>query len=224
MKLLRLLVAYVWLMVRAAGKRAPGRRPSHSVRSATCFVCLLSVVGNGATSSPADAARNAPSEVVAPPGLAISTPSTNSRSSRLSMNDLAAFAYDAPGRVTTSDDFVATKAVAPGGQKVALGLSEGLDDFAASQGAVTYRQFSTSGNFADDFVSTVGNPNNKVVFNLDGVRSPWSSVQRVGDMTLDSAMRSGASITDWELAQIYRNSWSHVQFYKGGRPVASPFG
>lgn len=112
MKQLRLLLAYVWLMVRVAGKRTPGRRPSHSVRSATCFVCLLSVVGSGATSSPEDAARNAPSEVVASLGLAISTPSTNSRSSRLSLNDHAAFAYDAPGRVTTSRNFVATK---PGG-------------------------------------------------------------------------------------------------------------
>ena len=109
MKQLRLLLAYVWLMVRVAGKRTPGRRPSHSVRSATCFVCLLSVVGSGATSSPEDAARNAPSEVVASLGLAISTPSTNSRSSRLSLNDHAAFAYDAPGRVTTSRNFVATK-------------------------------------------------------------------------------------------------------------------
>ena len=38
-----------------------------------------------------------------------------------------------------------------------------------------------------------------MLFNLDGVRSPWSSVQRAGDLTLDEAMCAGASITDREL-------------------------
>ena len=117
--------------------------------------------------------------------------------------------------------------VAPstGGQRIALGLGDDLDGFAGSQGAITYRDFpGGTGRFADDFYEFAGNPSNDVLFNLDGVRSPLSSVQRAGDLTLDQAMPAGASITDWELAQIYRNNWTHVQFFENGVPVPSPFG
>lgn len=119
----------------------------------------------------------------------------------------------------------ATKLVPGGGNRIALGLGDNLDEFAQAQGALTYEAF-PGGSFVDDFAHYVGDPANDVLFNLDGISrgGPWGSVQRVGDMSLDQAMRAGASITDWELAQIYRNGWNHVQFFEGGVPVPNPFG
>lgn len=129
---------------------------------------------------------------------------------------IAGYVYD------SSASFVAPST---GGQRIALGLGDDLDDFASAQGAITYRDFpGDTGRFADDFYEFAGNPSNDVLFNLDGVRNPWSSVQRAGDLTLDEAMRAGASITDWELAQVYRNNWTHVQFFENGVLVPSPFG
>jgi hypothetical protein len=76
-------------------------------------------------------------------------------------------------------DSIAEQNTAPqlspgGGNRIALGLGDNLDEFAQAHGALTYRDFPGK-SFTDDFLEYIGDPNNDVLFNLDGVSrgGPW---------------------------------------------------
>lgn len=105
----------------------------------------------------------------------------------------------------------------PAGAKIALGLRDVLDEFAAEHGAQTWRVWG-----GDDwrlgFMDAMANPRTRVVFTLDGVDNPFTAAMR------GAANMGGA--TDWELHQIYSNPqwWGRVTWYSGGKSVPNPFG
>lgn len=62
--------------------------------------------------------------------------------------------------------------------------------------------------------SKLADPNQRVMFNLDGV-DVWQGVTRA------SSGRGGA--TDWELLTIRNNSFQNMEFWQGGQRVGNPF-
>jgi hypothetical protein len=98
-----------------------------------------------------------------------------------------------------------------------MGLGEGLDEFAANQGARTWKSFADPLNWKSEMTSQLSDPKVTKVFNLDGV-DVWGGVSRA------AAGRGGA--TDWELLQIRNNPqwWNSIQWFKDGVRIANPFG
>lgn len=61
-------------------------------------------------------------------------------------------------------------------EKFALGLRDYLDDFAAGQGAKTWKHFDQD--WKVTVLERLNNANVKIEFNLTGIDSPWASVSR----------------------------------------------
>jgi len=96
---------------------------------------------------------------------------------------------------------------------LALGLTDsGLAEFAQARGAT----IATGENWQSTVLNGLADPNTMVHFNLNGV-DVWPGVQR--------AASGLGGPTDRELLQIQQSpqSWSTLQFWKGGQPVANPF-
>lgn len=106
---------------------------------------------------------------------------------------------------------------ASGKNKLALGLSESLDDFALKNGASTWKDFPDPNNWRNGVLDALYDPNTEIIVNLDGVDNPLSSIQR--------AAGGSGSATDWELLQIKLTpeSWDRITWYKDGNVVPNPF-
>ncbi|WP_334075546.1 MULTISPECIES: hypothetical protein [Paenibacillus] len=92
-----------------------------------------------------------------------------------------------------------------------------LDDFAAGQGAKTWRDYPNPENWKSTVLDNLNNPNVQIKFNLTGVDSPWASVSR--------AARGAGGATDWELLQIKSSpqAWGRITWYENGKVVSNPF-
>lgn len=101
--------------------------------------------------------------------------------------------------------------------KFALGLREYLDGFAENNGAKTWKDLPNPNNWKQGVLDALYDPNTDILFNLDGVDSPWSAVTRA------ASGRGGA--TDWELFQIKNTpeAWERVIWYSNGEIVPNPF-
>jgi RHS repeat-associated protein len=106
---------------------------------------------------------------------------------------------------------------AAAGARIALGLEAGLDDFAASQGATTWKNFADVVNWKPEMGQMLSDPAVTKLFNLDGV-NVWGGIS--------DAAAGGQGGTNWELLQIKNNPqwWNSIQWFKGGQPVGNPFG
>ncbi len=98
----------------------------------------------------------------------------------------------------------------------ALGIDNYLDSFAKKNNAITWKQFDDVENWKPQVLDKILDPNQKILFNLDGV-DVWKGVNRA------ASGRGGA--TDWELLQIRQNPqiWKTVDFIKDGNKVGNPF-
>ena len=98
----------------------------------------------------------------------------------------------------------------------ALGIDDHLDDFAKMHDATTWKQFDDVENWKPQVLKNILDPNQKVLFNLDGV-DVWPGVSR-------SASGRGGN-TDWELLQIRQNpqAWDTIEFWQGNSKVENPF-
>ncbi len=102
-------------------------------------------------------------------------------------------------------------------KRFALGIDDyGLDDFAAKNGAETYKNYDPE-MWRNTVLDKLADPNTEVLVNLDGVDSPWAAVQRVA--------RGGGGATDWELFQIKTNPdwWDSIKWFENGVEVPNPF-
>jgi hypothetical protein len=100
---------------------------------------------------------------------------------------------------------------------LATGLrDEGLEAFAQSRGATTWKQLPKPEQWKAGVLEKLADPKMPVHFNLDGV-NPWAGAQQA------AAGRGGP--TDWELLQIKQNPqfWDSLRFWEGGKPAANPF-
>jgi hypothetical protein len=90
--------------------------------------------------------------------------------------------------------------------RVALGLSDYLDDFATANSAETWKHFAKDDptQWKIRFLEVMNDQSTEVLFNLKGV-DVWAGVTRA------SAGRHGA--TDWELLQIRQSKvwWSRIK-------------
>lgn len=94
-------------------------------------------------------------------------------------------------------------------ERVALGIREYLDDFARDFNALTWKDLAPDGlGWKDKILQALQDPNVRIYFNLDGLESVWSSIQRV------ASGYGGA--TDWELYQIYSNPdiWDTILWFR----------
>ena len=98
----------------------------------------------------------------------------------------------------------------------AMGIDDFLDDFARQHGATTWKQFDDAGNWQPQVYARLADPEQRVLFNLDGIDSVWASVQRA------ASGRGGA--TDWELMMMRENEFPNLEFWQNGQRVANPFG
>ena len=98
----------------------------------------------------------------------------------------------------------------------ALGIDDHLDDFARRYDADTWKQFDDVENWQPQVLDKILDPNQKVLFNLDGV-DVWDGLSR------SSAGRGGT--TDWELLRVRENpqAWDTIDFIKDGVKVENPF-
>ena len=113
-----------------------------------------------------------------------------------------------------------TEIVASGGSKnnkLALGLSDYLDDFAKQNNAHTWKNFSDPTKWQDGVLDALYDPNTKIVFNLEGIDNPMSAVMR--------ASRGAGGATDWELLQIKLtpSAWDRITWFQGQKIVSNPF-
>ncbi len=101
--------------------------------------------------------------------------------------------------------------------RLALGLSDYLDDFASKNNAHTWKDFSDPTNWKEGVLDALYNPEMEIIVNLDGIDNPMLAVQRAASNT------GGA--TDWELLQIKMTpeSWNRITWYKNGEIVQNPF-
>lgn len=108
-----------------------------------------------------------------------------------------------------------TKDVVPK-KPFALGIDDHLDDFAKKYNATTWKQFDDVENWQPQVLDKILDPNQKVLFNLDGV-DVW------GGVTRSASGRGGA--TDWELLHIRQNpqAWGTIDFIQDGVKVENPF-
>lgn len=103
-------------------------------------------------------------------------------------------------------------------RRIALGLTDYLEDFARRHDAETWKQF------AEDhplqwklaFFEVMNDSAAEVFFNLKNV-DVWRGVNRA------AAGRGGP--TDWELLQImqHEESWPRIRWYDGDGPRSNPF-
>ncbi len=102
-------------------------------------------------------------------------------------------------------------------KKLALGLSDYLDDFAEKNNAHTWKNFNDPNNWRDGVLDALYDPNTQIIFNLDGIDNPMSSVMR--------ASHGAGGATDWELLQIKYtpDAWDRITWYKNGDVVPNPF-
>lgn len=107
--------------------------------------------------------------------------------------------------------------IASGKNKLALGVSESLDEFALKNGASTWKDFPDPTNWKNGVLDALYDSNTEIIVNLDGVDNPLSSIQR--------AAGGCGSATDWELLQIKLTpeSWDRITWYKDGNVVPNPF-
>ncbi|HEY5312921.1 MAG TPA: hypothetical protein VIK18_10400 [Pirellulales bacterium] len=102
--------------------------------------------------------------------------------------------------------------------RIALGLSDYLDDFAGTCSAETWKHFAKNDptQWKLRFLAVMNDEGTQVFFNLKGV-DVWAGVMRA------ASGRHGA--TDWELLQIKQNKdwWPRIKWCKDGLPLANPF-
>jgi hypothetical protein len=123
--------------------------------------------------------------------------------------------------VASSIPFGEEEAAGIGAEKVALGVNEFLEQFAAKGGWKTWRQWGGS-NWKSKFQGVMESAK-EIHFNLiepkGSIINARTSIQRVA-----SGGKYGA--TDWELFQIWKNPqwWSKITFYgKNGEVLPNPF-
>ena len=105
----------------------------------------------------------------------------------------------------------------PKSNKLALGLSDYLDEFATTNNAHTWKDFSDPTNWKEGVNNALFNSDMQIVVNLDGIDNPMLAAQRAASNT------GGA--TDWELLQIKLtpSAWNRITWYKNGKIVPNPF-
>ena len=101
--------------------------------------------------------------------------------------------------------------------KLALGLSDYLDDFAANNNAHTWKDFADPTNWKEGVNNALFNPDMRIIVNLDGVDNPLLAAQR--------AAGNIGGATDWELFQIKTtpSAWYRITWYENGKIVPNPF-
>ena len=105
-------------------------------------------------------------------------------------------------------------------KRVALGLSENLDNFAQEHNALTWEQIvpvEEANNWRYYIEKAINDPEVEIYFNLDGINNVWASIQKVA--------RGAGGATDWELFKIYSNKgiWDTVVWFLEGEETANPF-
>ena len=103
-------------------------------------------------------------------------------------------------------------------KRLALGLSDYLDDFASDNNSHTWKGFSDPANWKEGVNKALFDPDMEIYVNLDGVDNPLLAAQRA------ASNRGGA--TDWELLQIKLtpSAWDRITWVQGGEIVSNPFG
>jgi RHS repeat-associated protein len=101
------------------------------------------------------------------------------------------------------------------GERLALGLGDRLDAFAAEQGAGTWKLFPDPMHWKMTMLDKLADPNVTVFFNLDGV-DVWPGISR--------ASYGAGGATDWELLQIQQHPqwWGRVKWMKNGVELPNP--
>ncbi len=114
-------------------------------------------------------------------------------------------------------DGAGNTAESTGRNKLALGLSDYLDDFASKNGATTWKDFPDPQNWQNGVLDALYNPNTDIIINLDGIDNPYLAIQR--------AASGYGGATDWELLQIKLTpeAWSRTTWYLNGEVVPNPF-
>jgi RHS repeat-associated protein len=128
-------------------------------------------------------------------------------------------AYNFVGSITDDGGFMPGPQMIEGASaKIALGVSEHLDDFAKTISASTWKVWGTK-NFESQFLQRLANPATDIHFNLDGVDDVWKAVTE-GAKGLESSRA-----TSWELYKIYTDpeALSRTTFYREGKIVSNPF-
>jgi RHS repeat-associated protein len=111
---------------------------------------------------------------------------------------------------------------AGGGQTIALGVREWLDQFAQEVNGKTWKSWGTR-NFPAQFASVMSDARNDIHFNLAGPKGEQINAMSAAQ---EGARGFGkARMTSYELAQIYQHSewWPRITFYYQGNIVANPF-
>ena len=95
----------------------------------------------------------------------------------------------------------------PKNNKLALGLNDYLDDFAAANNAHTWKEFTDPLNWKEGVLDALYDPNMQIVVNLDGVDNPMLAAQ--------CAASNMGGATDWELLQIKLtpSAWDRITWY-----------
>jgi hypothetical protein len=122
------------------------------------------------------------------------------------------------GKVTLSTPIRAVETAIDGGNNIALGVKEHLDDFAKSVNGTTWKKWGTT-DFPSEFMNTINNSSNKIHFNLTGIDNPWSAISQGA-----KGLQTGG-FTNWELFQLYSNpgALQRTTFYLNGKIVPNPF-
>jgi len=164
-----------------------------------------------------------PASAVTPPSTYDGATYTYDASSSLSMQDVAApsprgspagpLGASWEGSVSLARCGVAAN-TAGEARPFAMGISDNLDDFAATHGADTWTSLPDPVNWQPGVLGKLQDPGQRVLFNLDGV-DVWPGVTRA------AAGRGGA--TDWELLQIRNSSFPNLEFWQNGQRVGDPF-
>jgi len=104
------------------------------------------------------------------------------------------------------------------GRKIALGLTDYLDRFAARHGAEVWRQFAAGDllNWRFHLLEVADDPVATICFNLRGV-DVWRGVAR--------AVTPRHSPTDWELLQIREHQiwWPRIEWWDEDVRTSNPF-
>ena len=135
--------------------------------------------------------------------------------------------YDDAGetisRISRMDDMADSKVLKELGgtesksNRLALGLSDNLDEFAITNNAHTWKDFSDPINWKEGVNDALFDPDMQILVNLDGVDNPMLAAQR-------AASNIGGA-TDWELLQIELtpSAWDRITWYKQGEIVSNSF-
>jgi RHS repeat-associated protein len=109
-----------------------------------------------------------------------------------------------------------------GGENIALGVSEHLEDFTNMVRGKNFESWGT-GEFQSQFFDVINNPSNSIHFNLTG---PEGEMINAWQAVTQGAKGYGNSrITSWELYQLYSNpeALRRTTFYYLGKVVNNPF-